>query len=356
MTLHLGIFDQFDLAHDGPGTVLDERLEFAAEVERIGFGHYHVTEHHGTPLSVCPSPNVFLAALSQRTSTIRVGTLVSVLPAYEPFRLAEEIATLDQLSHGRLDFGVGAGISPFELGILGVDASRSREIFQETLAAVTTALRTGRMTHTGRLLRDYDAALSIRPYQQPYPQLWYASGSAGSAEWAGANAINLVSRWEGGAIAEAAATYWTAWQKHRTDTDRLNPHVDVPRLGISGPVVIADSTAEAHDVFHRANSLHEKRLLHLWHERGEHRLDGVFGAERVLANGNAIVGTVESVRDEIVAQIEASGINYLECKLFFGDVGLERATATARAIADHIAPAANDAAARAARRMGLPAS
>ncbi|HVV25037.1 MAG TPA: LLM class flavin-dependent oxidoreductase [Pseudonocardiaceae bacterium] len=352
MTLQLGIFDSFDLAHDGPGAVLDDRLAFVTEVERLGFHRYHVTEHHGTPLSVCPSPNVFLAAASQRTNTIRLGALVNVLPAYEPFRLAEEIATLDQLCHGRLDFGVGSGISPFELGILGVDAENARPIFEETLEAVTTALRTGRMTHRGRLLRDYDAALSVVPYQRPYPELWYASGSARTAEWAGTNAVNLVSRWEGGAIADAAAAYWTAWQKYRGDTDKLNPHVDVPRLGMSGPIVIADSTGAAEERFHRANALHEQRLLHLWHDNGQHQLDGVFGADRILANGNAVIGTADAVRDELVAQVEASGVNYLECKLFFGDITLEQAVATARAIAEHVAPAADAAAERAAHRFG----
>jgi alkanesulfonate monooxygenase SsuD/methylene tetrahydromethanopterin reductase-like flavin-dependent oxidoreductase (luciferase family) len=354
MALEFGVFDSFDLAHSSAGELLDGRLRFAQEVERLGFDRYHVTEHHGTPLSVCPSPNLFIAALSGRTSTMRLGTLVNVLPAYEPFRLAEEIAVLDQFTHGRLDFGVGAGVSPLELGILGVPGDQARAIYEETLTAVTTALRTGRMTHRGTLLRDYDAALSVRPVQRPYPELWYASGSAATAEWAAANGINFVTRWEGGAVAAVGAAYWTAWEKHRDDPDRLNPVAGPPRLGISGPVVIADSRAEAEDVFHRANALHEQRLLHLWHEHDDHRLDGVFAADRVLANGNAVVGTADSVRDELVAQVEASGVNYLELKLIFGDLGVAAATATARTVVEHIAPVARAAADRAARRHGLP--
>jgi alkanesulfonate monooxygenase SsuD/methylene tetrahydromethanopterin reductase-like flavin-dependent oxidoreductase (luciferase family) len=353
MVLEFGIFDSLDLARSGPGQVLDDRLRFAQEVEGLGFHRYHVTEHHGTPLSVSPSPNLFLAALSACTSTMRVGTLVSVLPAYEPFRLAEEIATLDQLAHGRLDFGVGSGVSPLELGILGVSADHARAIYQETLTAVTTALRTGRMTHQGTLLRDYDAALSVRPVQQPYPELWYASGSAATAEWAAANGMNFVTRWQNGAVAEVATRYWTAWEKHRDDPDRLNPSPNTPRLGISGPVVIADGQAQAEDVFGRANSLHEQRLMHLWHEHGDHRLDGMFGTDRVLGNGNAVVGTADSVRDQLVAQVETSGVNYLELKLIFGDLALAEAVATARTVMRHIAPAAREAADRAARRHGL---
>src|SRR4051812_8210573 len=192
-----GVFDSFDLGDAGPGQVMTERLEFAAEAERLGFDHYHLAEHHATPLSVCPSPNLFLSALTQRTSRIRMGALVYVLPAYDPFRLAEEIATLDQLSGGRLDCGVGRGISPYELSVLGGAAERSKDIHPEALGAITQALAPGRMRHRGPLLRSYDAELSVRPLQRPYPPLWYPSSNTASAEWAGHHAINFIGRWNG---------------------------------------------------------------------------------------------------------------------------------------------------------------
>lgn len=355
MSLKFGIFDSFDLSNEAPEIVLSGRLAFAQEAEKSGFDYYHVTEHHGTPLSVCPSPNIFIAAISQTTTAMRVGALVNVLPSYEPFRLAEEIATLDQLTHGRLDFGVGAGISPIELGNAGVhgDGDHVRAIYQETLTAVTNALSSGRMKHTGTLLRDYDAQLSILPFQKPYPQLWYASGNAASAEWAGSNAINFVGRWENGAMVDLAETYWAAWEKHLNGPGRLNPHVEEPRLGISGPVVIGESEAQALDMFHRAHDLHEQRILHLWHENDDHRLDGAFSGERLLAAGNAVVGTLESVRDQLVSQVETSGINYLEMKLLFGDIPVGHAARTAYSVMTSIAPAARAAARGRARHAGV---
>ena len=124
MSFSFGIFDSLNLGDSAPGPVIASRLDFAVAAEAAGIGHYHVTEHHGTPLSVCPAPNLFLAALSQRTTRLRIGALVYVLPAYEPLRLAEEIAILDQLTHGRLDVGVGRGVSPYELAYFGVNAAR----------------------------------------------------------------------------------------------------------------------------------------------------------------------------------------------------------------------------------------
>ena len=168
-------------------------------------------------------------------------------------------------------------------------------------------------------------------------------GNAASAEWAGSNAINFVGRWESGAMTELAETYWSSYEENLTADDRLNPHVRAPRLGISGPVVVGESEEHALELFHRAHDLHEQRIQYLWHQNGDHRLDGAFAGSRLLAAGNAVVGTLDSVRDQIVAQVETSGINYVEMKLLFGDITVEHAVSTARAVMTAVAPAARDA-------------
>ncbi|HET6504529.1 MAG TPA: LLM class flavin-dependent oxidoreductase [Amycolatopsis sp.] len=337
--VEFGIFDSFDLGRTTPAELLATRLRFAAEAERLGIGHYHVTEHHGTPLSVCPSPNLFLAALSQRTTRMRLGALVNVLPQHDPFRLAEEIGTLDQLTGGRIDFGVGSGVSPYELATFGVDPAQAKPIYAEALEAVTAALRTGRFHHEGRLLRSYDAELSVLPVQRPYPPLWYASGSAGTAEWAGRHAINFVTRWNGGAVVETVRTYRDAWERHRHEDGRLNGHVAVPRVGVAGSVVIAPSEEQARDIFGHANDLFCARVTHLWHRHGDHRVDTVFATDAALANGTAYVGTVETVRDLLVHQVESSGVNYFEMSVFFGDMTFDEALFSLRAFARQVAPA-----------------
>ncbi|MGP4014722.1 LLM class flavin-dependent oxidoreductase [Saccharopolyspora sp. 5N708] len=348
--MEFGIFDSFDLGQTTPGEVLDDRLRFATEAERLGIEHYHVTEHHGTPLSVCPSPNLFLAALSQRTSRMRIGALVNVLPSYDPFRLAEEIAVLDQLTGGRIDFGVGSGVSPYELAIFGIDMAQAKPIYAEALEAVTTALRTGRMRHEGQLLRSYDAELSVLPVQRPYPPLWYASSNSATAQWAGRNAINFVGRWNGGTIADTLRTYWDAWEAHRLAEDRLGGHVTAPRAGISGSVVIASSEERARDIFGRANDMFCERITHLWHRNGDHRFDRAFATEPALASGAACVGTADSVRDQVVHQVETSGANYFEMSAFFGDMTFDEALHSLRAFTDQVAPAVRTAAAKSGAR------
>jgi alkanesulfonate monooxygenase SsuD/methylene tetrahydromethanopterin reductase-like flavin-dependent oxidoreductase (luciferase family) len=351
MRMEFGIFDSFDLGASTPGQVIAGRLDFAVAAEAAGFSHYHVTEHHGTPLSVCPSPNLFLAALSQRTSTLRIGALVHVLPSYEPLRLAEEIAILDQLTGGRLDVGVGSGVSPYELAYFGVDHSEARARFAETLAAVTSALATGRLVHRGTLLRDYDVELSVGPVQRPHPPLWYASSNTSSAEWAAANDVSFVGRWNGGSFGPAAEAYWRVWEDREAARagESAGPP---PRVGFAATIYIGSSDAAALDRYEAAASLHYEHLLSLWHKHDNHAFDGMADLQAGLRRGNALVGSAETVRDRLADQIAAAPVNYFEATLAFGDLGPEEAHANLAAFRDVVMPAARDAAERSSAGQG----
>ena len=331
-TFEFGIFDSFDQGDSTPGQVIASRLAFAAEAERAGIAHYHVTEHHGTPLSVCPSPNLFLAALSQRTATMRIGALVHVLPTYDPLRLAEEIAVLDQLTGGRLDVGVGSGVSPYELGYFGIDASQARARYTETLQAVTRALATGRMRHAGTLLRDYDVELSVGPVQRPYPPLWYASSNTATAEWAGANGVNFVGRWNDGGFLPAACAYWDA----RRQAGVAGP---APRIGTAAHVYIGHTDAEAVERFRKANDVFARQLLKLWHDNGNHNADHLYDTDRTMANGNSLVGSAETVAARLAGQVSQAPVNYFEATLAFGDLTPDEATANLAAFAEIVMPA-----------------
>jgi alkanesulfonate monooxygenase SsuD/methylene tetrahydromethanopterin reductase-like flavin-dependent oxidoreductase (luciferase family) len=344
MALEFGIFDSFDLGASTPGQVIAGRLDFAVQAEAAGISHYHVTEHHGTPLSVCPSPNLFLAALSQRTSTLRIGALVHVLPSYEPLRLAEEIAILDQLTGGRLDVGVGSGVSPYELAYFGVEQSEARARFAETLGAVRNALATGRLTHRGTLLRDYDVELSVGPVQRPHPPLWYASSNTSSAEWAAANDVSFVGRWNGGSFAAAAESYWQVWEDQQATRAAESAVPAPPRVGFAATVCIGSSDAAALDRYQAAASLHYRHLLSLWHKHGNHAFDGMADLPAGMSRGNALVGSAETVRDLLVEQITQAPVNYFEATLAFGDLTPEEAHANLAAFADVVMPAARAAA------------
>ena len=162
MEVAFGIFDHLE-RHDVPLEQLyEERLQLIEAADRAGIFCYHLAEHHATPLGMSPSPSVFLPAVAMRTRKIHLGPLVYLLPLYHPIRLVEEICMLDQLSGGRLEVGVGRGISPYELAYLSVHFLESREIFEESLKVIVQGLREGKISHRGE--RYKFAGLDLEAY------------------------------------------------------------------------------------------------------------------------------------------------------------------------------------------------
>ena len=128
-SIDFGIFDWIEWDQSGLHEIFEHRLKMLEYADRKDFYCYHLAEHHMTPLSISPSPSVFLSAAAQRTNRIRLGPLVFLLPFYHPVRLLHEICMLDNLSNGRLDLGVGRGIVPMEAEKFDVDLGQSWDMF-----------------------------------------------------------------------------------------------------------------------------------------------------------------------------------------------------------------------------------
>jgi alkanesulfonate monooxygenase SsuD/methylene tetrahydromethanopterin reductase-like flavin-dependent oxidoreductase (luciferase family) len=158
-----GLFDWIDRGRAPLQQLYEERLQLLEAAAAAGFFGYHLAGHHATPLGMAPSPALFLTAAAQRTRRIRLGPLVYLLPLYHPLRLIEEVCMLDHLSGGRLELGVGRGVSPYELGYFGVDAADSRPIFREALTVLLTGLTHERLTFTGQYYQYQDVSMELRP-------------------------------------------------------------------------------------------------------------------------------------------------------------------------------------------------
>src|SRR5712692_2704468 len=170
--MDVGIFDHLDRRDVPLHEHYESRLRLLEKYDAAGFSAYHLAEHHATPLGLAPVPGIFLAAATQRTRRIRLGPCVYLLPLYDPLRLIEEVCMLDHLSRGRLELGVGRGVSPYELAYFGVDAADSREIFEEALAVLVAGLTSKRLTFEGKHFRYQDVPMELQSLQQPYPPLW----------------------------------------------------------------------------------------------------------------------------------------------------------------------------------------
>jgi alkanesulfonate monooxygenase SsuD/methylene tetrahydromethanopterin reductase-like flavin-dependent oxidoreductase (luciferase family) len=243
MQVEFGIWDHFENRGSDAVAQFADKIALIQAAERLGFAQYQVAEHHLSPLTLAPSPSVFLAAVAQATSRIRIGAGVYCLPLYHPVRLVQELCMLDNISGGRLEFGVGRGIRAAEHDWFGVPQDEVKPRFDEVLAIVTGAMTTGRLSHEGRYYRIDDVALDLLPVQRPYPAIWYA----GDAETAGNTGFHFLTR-----NVAHAQRYWQLWQESSGRPGRYNAHLPAPRVAMTRPVVVRRSEAEALAIARRA--------------------------------------------------------------------------------------------------------
>lgn len=154
--------------------------------DRLGFETAWLAELHFVPeFSVMSAPLIVAAAAAQRTKRIRLGIAVSLLPLHNPIRTAEEVATVDLLSDGRLTFGVGRGTNTLQYGGFNIPMHESRDRFREALDIITHAWTNERVTYEGKYFQVKDVSVYPRPLQQPHPPMRIATNSSDTFPLAG---------------------------------------------------------------------------------------------------------------------------------------------------------------------------
>ena len=165
-----------------------ELIAEAAHADQLGFDTVWLAEVHFAPrFSVMPAPMMLLAAIAERTERIRLGMAVNLMPLHHPMRLAEEAATLDVLSNGRVEFGAGRGAFPLNYRGYGVDMAKSREYFQEGLEFIKAAWTQNRMKFHVKHFHAENIEVVPKPIQQPHPPIRLAANSADTFTFAGEN-------------------------------------------------------------------------------------------------------------------------------------------------------------------------
>src|SRR5712691_8894954 len=144
-----------------------ELLEQVEAADALGFDSFWIAEHHFHEYGGIPRPPVWMAAAAERTSRIRLGSAVVVLPFDNPLRTAEDYAMVDVLSGGRLNLGVGAGYLKHEYAGFGLDIEEKRVRFDEALAIVLEAWKGERFSYAGAYHRVEDVQLNVLPRQKP---------------------------------------------------------------------------------------------------------------------------------------------------------------------------------------------
>jgi len=323
--LRFGIFDWLDDTRRSLVETWELRLKMLEYADRAGFFAYHLAEHHGTPLSTAPSPNLFFMALAQRTRQLRFGPMVYLLPMYHPIRLIEEICILDQWSGGRLEVGVGRAASPYEAALYGSGMAEARAETHEALALITSGLASGEVDFEGKYYRLKDVKLLLRPAQRPYPPLWYPTANIGSIPWIGEQGFSLLLLflWSSPAqIGEQLTAYRRALAEHAGRPGRFNGHVADPNHGFGIQIYVADTDDEARRVAREAHAVFFENFNYLWAEHGDHaRHAARADFDRFVGQGLMTCGSPETVRAKLQEYLDITGSNYLAGVFAFGGLG-----------------------------------
>ena len=180
--------------HANAAGLLHSIVEQAAYGEELGFESVWLAEHHFHSFGgILSSPTVIGAAIAQKTSKIRIGTAVTLLPYHNPLRIAEDYATLDCLSGGRLEFGIGHGFIKWESLTFGTPLEELRNRFKENLDIILKAWSKPKFSHKGKFYRYDDVEVLPRPMQKPFPTVWMgATSTAESFEFAGRSGFHIM--------------------------------------------------------------------------------------------------------------------------------------------------------------------
>jgi alkanesulfonate monooxygenase SsuD/methylene tetrahydromethanopterin reductase-like flavin-dependent oxidoreductase (luciferase family) len=155
-------------------------LDEAELAERLGYHGVLVAEHHFTNYCAIPNPLMLAAAIGQRTSRLRIGTAVIVLPLHNPVRLAEDINEADQLTGGRLEIGFGRGYAAYEFTPLGLDLRDSSAAMADGLDVLERLWSSPDVSNQDGRWPFPAITVTPQPVQRPRPPAWYACGSVGS--------------------------------------------------------------------------------------------------------------------------------------------------------------------------------
>lgn len=282
-------------------------IDYVLLAEELGFASVFVVEHHFTGVGQVSASLNLLTYLAGRTTTMRLGTAVVVLPWHNPALLAEQVATVDLLSNGRFDFGVGKGYRDTEFAGFCVPMAEATERFEDTMAFMRKAWSSpDRFSHHGKYWHFENIVIEPRPTQQPHPPLWMGAGSFDAIRRAGENGYNLLldQLAEADLVAQRVATYRAAVES----TGRtLQPH----SIGLTRALLLAATEEERR----KAREVRQRTLktiggLARGPDAERYKNLASLADPNVAGDDAALMGSP----DEIIAKLktlEAGGVDYV---------------------------------------------
>ena len=287
--------------------VFASALKDAVLAEHLGFDSVWVTEHHGSAYGLAAAPSVIAAAIAARTERVSIGYAVNVTPLHHPLRLADEIATVDHLSGGRVIAGFGAGYSPVEYRHLGVAFDDRHRRHRDAVAAV---------------IDHWCGSPGLRPQQRPHPPVAVTGAAAETASWA------------------ARRGFWLLTLGDERQTERLHhayrqgdarPETAGPgRFGLLRSICVVDETAATGGTATRVHAAIRWTLEH--RNRMVEQPPPTEQEVAAYRGQRTVVGSADLLR-RTLHRLAALGVDELLCWCRWGSLATPAVHATMRTLA-----------------------
>lgn len=280
-----------------------------------GYEAVWLAEHHFNTYSVCPSVHLMGMHVAGRTKHLRIGTAISIAPMYHPLRLAEEVALLDVLSGGRVNWGAGRGSDPVEFGVFGLDRDSSYSKFRENVTIVLEAWRNDRLTYNGEFFSCQNVEVLPKPLQQPHPPTWVAASTPDAIDWAAERGHSILMDPHASHV-EIGRKY----QRYRQGLAAAGHPVEGRIIPMARLIAIAPTDDEAREVARRganwtvtsyANP--ERRKMMPGYREDPNAPPPPADPVQRYVDEVVIHGSPARVVDEIVRLQEEIGLHYLLC-------------------------------------------
>ena len=315
-------------------------IEQALAAETLGFRNVWLGEHHFSTYGYLSRPLQFATYIAAKTTRLRVGTAVIVVPLHHPLLVAEEIAMLDILSGGRADIGLGRGYQRYEFERFGLKLDSGGQRWDESLDILLKAFEGRPFSYEGKLFNFPETSIYPKPVQKPHPPIWITAQSQYSIEAAVRRGLNVLTGGFGVPI-ERLAEFGKFF-------DKVVAEIKPPRrplVGVQRAVYVTKDAADAREAAEQAR----------WNMRVTLSLRNNY--ERV-ENGNAIpipaptepgidelidryliIGTPDTCVRQIKRVQELVGISHFNCSFWFGDMDQQRVLHSMELFSREVMPA-----------------
>jgi len=321
-------------------------VDFLVESESLGFDSLWANEHHFDAYGgIIPSPPIMLSALAQRTRRVRLGSSIIVLPLHNPIEIAEQMAMVDLMSNGRVEFGVGRGFVAYDYDRLQIPIENAQDRLKDGLEVILKAWAGGSVSHRGPYYRYENVQIWPQPQQRPHPPIWLScSGTPASFEWAGMQGYKIMTVAYRGVehLVELNRLYRDAWSAagHPAGEHEISAHYQV---------VLSKNSDEAKSIARDAlrrylgATTHAKDRVRVDSERSVEAIRDKIAAEildldAAIKQCRVVVGTPEEAMEILSEAQDKMRFTQIDCTFYFGGIAFAHAQRSLRLFAEEVIP------------------